>query len=96
MVWRGDVAILQYLQRTPRAVIYARVLSKEQEKKVFFILAQVKSLQDYAASQGLQATEEYPANDASTSGGWFIGAYSQAPASGGFSASSGFFSCRSL
>ena len=59
MVWRGDAAILPYLQRTPRAVIYARILSKEQEKEVFSILTQVKSLQDYAASQGLQATEEY-------------------------------------
>ena len=43
----------------PRAVIYARVSSKEQEKEGFSIPAQIKLLKDYAASQGIRVAEEY-------------------------------------
>ena len=43
----------------PRAVIYARVSSKEQEKEGFSIPAQIKLLKDYAASQGVRIAEEY-------------------------------------
>ena len=56
-------------QRTPRldeptsparqAVVYARVSSKEQEKEGFSIPAQLKSLRDYAAAQGLAVAREY-------------------------------------
>jgi len=42
-----------------RAVIYARVSSKEQEKEGFSIPAQLKLLKEYAAAQGLAVVEEY-------------------------------------
>jgi site-specific DNA recombinase len=42
-----------------RAVIYARVSSKEQEKEGFSIPAQLKLLNDYAAAQGLVVAQEY-------------------------------------
>ena len=43
----------------PRAVIYARVSSAEQEKDGFSIPAQLKLLQGYAASEGLQVVREF-------------------------------------
>ena len=49
-------------QRTPslqRAVLYARVSSKEQEKEGFSIPAQVKLLNKYAADNRLQVVQEY-------------------------------------
>jgi site-specific DNA recombinase len=42
-----------------RAVVYARVSSKEQEKEGFSIPAQLKLLKEYAAAQGFAVTEEY-------------------------------------
>jgi site-specific DNA recombinase len=42
-----------------RAVIYARVSSKEQEKEGFSIPAQLKLLREYAALRGLVVTQEY-------------------------------------
>ncbi len=46
-------------QSIPRAVLYARVSSKEQEREGYSIPAQVGLLHDYAASQNLQIVEEY-------------------------------------
>ena len=42
-----------------RAVLYARVSSKEQEKEGFSIPAQLKLLKDYAAREGLSVVQEY-------------------------------------
>ena len=42
-----------------RAVIYARVSSKEQEKEGFSIAAQLKLLKEYAAAQGFTVAGEY-------------------------------------
>src|SRR5919106_2249524 len=42
-----------------RAVIYARVSSKEQEKEGYSIPAQLKLLKDYAAAQGFSVAQEY-------------------------------------
>jgi len=42
-----------------RAVIYARVSSKEQEKEGFSIPAQLKLLKEYAAAQGFAVANEY-------------------------------------
>ncbi len=43
----------------PRAVVYARVSSKEQEKEGFSIPAQLKLLNHYAADNRLQVVQEY-------------------------------------
>src|SRR5215468_3035007 len=42
-----------------KAVVYARVSSKEQEKEGFSIPAQFKLLKDYAAAQGFAIAKEY-------------------------------------
>src|SRR6516165_9269717 len=42
-----------------KAVVYARVSSKEQEKEGFSIPAQLKLLKEYAAAQGLVVVQEY-------------------------------------
>jgi site-specific DNA recombinase len=42
-----------------KAVVYARVSSKEQEKEGFSIPAQLKLLKDYAAAQGFAVATEY-------------------------------------
>ncbi len=42
-----------------RAVAYARVSSKEQEKEGFSIPAQLKLLKDYAAREGIFVVQEY-------------------------------------
>jgi site-specific DNA recombinase len=42
-----------------KAVVYARVSSKEQEKEGFSIPAQLKLLKDYAAAQGFAVSKEY-------------------------------------
>src|SRR6516162_5955394 len=42
-----------------KAVVYARVSSKEQEKEGFSIPAQLKLLKDYAAAQGFAVAQEY-------------------------------------
>jgi site-specific DNA recombinase len=42
-----------------RAVIYARVSSKEQEKEGFSIPAQLKLLKEYATAQGFAVAQEY-------------------------------------
>src|SRR5215472_14242186 len=42
-----------------KAVIYARVSSKEQEKEGYSIPAQLKLLKDYAAAQGFAVAQEY-------------------------------------
>jgi site-specific DNA recombinase len=42
-----------------RAIIYARVSSKEQEKEGFSIPAQLKLLKEYAAAQGFAVAQEY-------------------------------------
>jgi site-specific DNA recombinase len=49
-------------QKEPSArscVIYARVSSKDQEKEGFSIPAQLRLLQDYAATQGMTVAEEF-------------------------------------
>jgi site-specific DNA recombinase len=43
----------------PRAVLYARVSSKDQEKEGFSIPAQKRLLQDYADAQGIQIAAEF-------------------------------------
>jgi site-specific DNA recombinase len=42
-----------------KAVVYARVSSKEQEKEGFSIPAQLKLLKEYAAAQGFAVAQEY-------------------------------------
>ena len=42
-----------------KAVVYARVSSKEQEKEGYSIPAQLKLLREYAATRGLAVTKEY-------------------------------------
>ncbi|MBF9021220.1 recombinase family protein [Rhodobacterales bacterium HKCCA1065] len=42
-----------------RAVIYARVSSKEQEKEGYSIPAQLKLLKDYAAAEGFTVSQQY-------------------------------------
>jgi site-specific DNA recombinase len=42
----------------PKAIVYARVSSKEQEKEGFSIPAQLKVLRDYAAAQGFAVAKE--------------------------------------
>jgi site-specific DNA recombinase len=42
-----------------KAVVYARVSSKEQEKEGFSIPAQLKLVKDYAAAQGFAVSKEY-------------------------------------
>jgi DNA invertase Pin-like site-specific DNA recombinase len=42
-----------------RAVIYARVSSKEQEKEGYSIPAQLKLLKDYAVAEGFTVAQEY-------------------------------------
>lgn len=42
-----------------RALIYARVSSKEQEKEGYSIPAQLKLLKEYAAAQGFALAQEY-------------------------------------
>jgi site-specific DNA recombinase len=42
-----------------KAVLYARVSSKEQEKEGFSIPAQLKLLKEYAAAQGIAVAQEY-------------------------------------
>jgi len=44
---------------TKRAVIYARVSSKEQEREGYSIPAQLKLLRDYAETQNIKIVEEY-------------------------------------
>src|SRR6266446_1192014 len=44
---------------TKKAVLYARVSSKEQEKEGFSIPAQLKLLKDYAAAQGFAIAQEH-------------------------------------
>ena len=46
------------LGEVSRAVLYARVSSKEQEKGGFSIPAQLKLLKDYAAREGLSVVKE--------------------------------------
>ena len=46
------------IQPHMRAVIYARVSSKEQEKEGYSIPAQLKLLKDYAASEGFKVAQE--------------------------------------
>ncbi len=45
--------------QTTRAVLYARVSSKDQEKEGFSIPAQLRLLRDYAASRGFVIAEEF-------------------------------------
>ena len=47
------------LSPSTRAVIYARVSSKEQEKEGYSIPAQLKLLKDYAAAEGFTVAKEY-------------------------------------
>jgi site-specific DNA recombinase len=42
-----------------KAVLYARVSSKEQDKEGFSIPAQIKLLKEYAAANGFVVTQEY-------------------------------------
>ncbi|MEC3861874.1 recombinase family protein [Mesobacterium sp. TK19101] len=50
---------LSVLPPSTRAVIYARVSSKEQEKEGYSIPAQLKLLKDYAAAEGFTVAKEY-------------------------------------
>ena len=45
--------------RSTKAVLYARVSSKEQEKEGFSIPAQLKLLREYAAANGFAVAQEY-------------------------------------
>ena len=45
--------------KVSRAVLYARVSSKEQEKEGYSIPAQLKLLKDYAAAEGFAIAQEY-------------------------------------
>src|SRR6185437_8186281 len=56
---RGIPTKTQSLFTTPKAVIYARVSSKEQEKEGYSIPAQQKLLKDYAAKQGFVVVQEF-------------------------------------
>ena len=47
------------VKNTRRAVLYARVSSKEQEKEGYSIPAQLKLLKEYALAQGIHVVEEY-------------------------------------
>ena len=49
----------QEVQITPKAVIYARVSSREQEREGFSIPAQLKLLRDHAEANGLTVAAEY-------------------------------------
>ncbi len=42
-----------------KAVLYARVSSKEQEQEGFSIPAQLKLLKEYAARQGMEVVREF-------------------------------------
>ena len=46
-------------QPEAKAVVYARVSSKEQEKEGFSIPAQLKLLKEYAAANGFTVAQEY-------------------------------------
>lgn len=45
--------------RANRAVLYARVSSKDQEKEGYSIPAQERSLRDYAIQHGMVVVEEF-------------------------------------
>ncbi|HUZ72353.1 MAG TPA: recombinase family protein [Stellaceae bacterium] len=47
------------IKETVKALLYARVSSKEQEKEGFSIPAQLKLLREYAATNGIAILEEY-------------------------------------
>jgi site-specific DNA recombinase len=47
------------IQNKPKAAIYARVSSKEQEKEGFSIPAQLKLLTAYAVEKGFAMVQEY-------------------------------------
>ena len=49
----------QNAEKSKRAVLYARVSSKEQEREGFSIDSQLKLLRSYAAEQGLSVVREY-------------------------------------
>ena len=56
---KTDIPTNQASGEVRRAVIYARVSSKEQEKEGFSIPSQLKLLKEYAAKEGLAAVKEY-------------------------------------
>lgn len=56
---RKNVPTSSEPNRTVKALLYARVSSKEQEKEGFSIPAQCKLLRDYAARNGFRIVEEY-------------------------------------
>ncbi len=49
----------QQISSHQKAILYARVSSKEQEKEGFSIPAQLKLLNKYAADNRLQVVQEY-------------------------------------
>ncbi|MBW8841134.1 MAG: recombinase family protein, partial [Sphingomonadales bacterium] len=49
----------QAVEKTKRAVLYARVSSKEQEREGFSIDSQLKLLRAYATEQGITVAREY-------------------------------------
>jgi DNA invertase Pin-like site-specific DNA recombinase len=49
----------QPVQKTRRAVLYARVSSKEQEREGFSIDSQLKLLRAYAGDNGIRIAREY-------------------------------------
>ncbi len=59
MAKKTDTANHGPTSKVSRAVLYARVSSKEQEKEGFSIPAQLKLLKDYAAREGLSVVQEY-------------------------------------
>ncbi len=59
MIKKTDTANHGISGEVRRAVVYARVSSKEQEKEGFSIPAQLKLLKDYAAQEGLSVVKEY-------------------------------------
>lgn len=59
MIKKTDTANHGISGEVRRAVVYARVSSKEQEREGFSIPAQLKSLRDYAATAGFRIAQEY-------------------------------------
>jgi len=54
-----DKALTQVSTRTIKALLYARVSSKEQEKEGYSIPSQLKLLRDYALAHDIAIAQEY-------------------------------------
>lgn len=52
-----------------KAVIYARVSSREQEKEGYSVPAQLKTLREYAETKGFQVVQEFTDNETAKQAG---------------------------